>query len=281
VSGRLEGRSAVVVGGGQTPGETVGNGRAAALLYAREGARVLVVDRDVDAAEDTANQIRSEGGSADAYRADITSERDCAELAAAASDRVGTVNILHNNVGIVSTKRTEDLPVAEWQRVIDVNLTGMWQTTKFFLPLLRDSGNGVVINISSLAGLMAGGQAIAYSTAKAAVNALTRSLALEYAPQRVRVNCIAPGMVDTPLGVDDIVRATGQARDEVVASRSALIPMGRQGTAWDVARAALFLASDDAAFITGVVLPVDGGSSLGTAPKPPLPSAAPKMEVAS
>jgi NAD(P)-dependent dehydrogenase (short-subunit alcohol dehydrogenase family) len=171
-------------------------------------------------------------------------------------------------VGVVSTKRTEDLPVAEWRRVVDVNLTGMWQTSKYFLPLLRDSGNGVVINISSLAGLMAGGQAIAYSTTKAAVNALTRSLALEYAPQRVRVNCIAPGMVDTPLGVDDVVRATGQSRDDVVASRSALIPMGRQGTAWDVARAALFLASDEASFITGVVLPVDGGSSLGMAPPP-------------
>jgi NAD(P)-dependent dehydrogenase (short-subunit alcohol dehydrogenase family) len=266
MTGRLDGKGAVVVGGGQTPGATVGNGRAAALLYAREGARVLVVDRDLAAADDTADQIRAEGGAAEAYRADVTSERDCAELAIAAADRLGTVNILHNNVGIVSTKRTEDLPVDEWQRVVDVNLTGMWQSSKFFLPLLRDSGNGVVINISSLAGLMAGGQAIAYSTTKAAVNALTRSLALEYAPQQVRVNCIAPGMIDTPLGVDDVVRATGQNRDEVVASRAGLIPMGHQGTAWDVARAALFLASDDAAFITGVVLPVDGGSSLGVAP---------------
>jgi NAD(P)-dependent dehydrogenase (short-subunit alcohol dehydrogenase family) len=273
MSGRLRGRSAVVVGGGQTPGATVGNGRAAALLYAREGARVLVVDRDFHAAEDTADLIREEGGLADAHQADITSERDCAELAAAAAGRLGTVNILHNNVGIVSTKRTEDLPVAEWQRVVDVNLTGMWQTTKFFLPLLRESGNGAVINISSLAGLMAGGQAIAYSTTKAAVNALTRSLALEYAPQQVRVNCIAPGMVDTPLGVDDVVRATGQGRDEIVAARAAMIPMGHQGTAWDVARAALFLASDDAAFITGVVLPVDGGSSLGVASAPSFPKA--------
>ncbi len=273
MSGRLTGRTAVVVGGGQTPGATTGNGRAAAVLYAREGARVLVADRDLRAAEETVEEICDGGGVAYACRADVTSESDCAALARTAAERLDTVNILHNNVGVVSTKRTEDLPVAEWQRVVDINLTGMWQTTKFFLPLLRDSGNGVVINISSLAGLMAGGQAIAYSTSKAAVNALTRSLALEYAPQHVRVNCIAPGMVDTPLGVDDVVRATGQSRDEVVAGRSALIPMGHQGTAWDVARAALFLASDDAAFITGVVLPVDGGSSLGIVPAPPLAKA--------
>lgn len=270
MSGRLEGKTAVVVGGGQTPGATIGNGRATALLYAREGARVLVVDRDIEAAEDTAKQIRAEGLAADTYRADVTVEEDCVNLARAAWDRLGAVNILHNNVGVVSTKRTEDLPVEEWQRIVDINLTGMWQTSKYFLPILRDSGNGVVINISSLAGLMPGGQAIAYSTTKAAVNALTRSLALEYAPQGVRVNCIAPGMVDTPLGVDDVARASHQSRDDVAASRARLIPMGRQGTAWDVAQAALFLASDEAAFITGAVLAVDGGSSLGIAPSPPL-----------
>jgi NAD(P)-dependent dehydrogenase (short-subunit alcohol dehydrogenase family) len=162
---------------------------------------------------------------------------------------------------------TERLTADQWRAGFEVNLTGMWPTCKYVLPHLREQRSGAVVNISSMAGLMAGGEAIAYVTSKAAVNSMTRSLALEYAPHGVRVNCIAPGMVDTPMGVDQVARATGSTRDEVAAQRAATIPMGHQGTSWDVANAALFLTSDDAAFITGVVLPVDGGSTLPGGPR--------------
>jgi len=266
VTARLADKTAVVVGGGQTPGETIGNGRAAALLYAREGAQVLVADRNLEAAEETAGLIRSEGLTAEAARADVTVPEDLAALAETARSRFGQVHILHNNVGIVILGSTEELPIDQWRRVVDVNLTGMWLSCKFFLPILRESGNAAIVNISSLAGLIAGGSFIAYSTTKAAVNAMTRSLALEYAPLGVRINCIAPGAIDTPLGVDEVVRASNRPRGEVMAARDQAVPMGHQGTALDIARAALFLVSDEASFITGVVLPVDGGASLVSVP---------------
>ncbi|MFJ4828639.1 SDR family NAD(P)-dependent oxidoreductase [Streptomyces sp. NPDC088747] len=259
---RLAGRTAVVVGGGQTPGETIGNGRAAALTYAREGADVLVVDRDLDSAEETAELIRKEDGTALAHRADITVEADCESIARAALDAYGRIDILHNNVGVVPAGRTEDLSAGAWRRGFEINLTGMWLTCKAVLPHMRERGSGAIVNISSMAGLLAGGETIAYNTSKAAVHSLTRSLAIEYAPHGVRVNCVAPGMMDTPMGVDANARAGGVSREEVAAKRAAMVPMRRQGNGWDVAQAALFLASDEAAFITGVVLTVDGGFSL-------------------
>ncbi|MFJ8019459.1 SDR family NAD(P)-dependent oxidoreductase [Streptomyces sp. NPDC096311] len=265
-TGRLAEKTAVIIGGGQTPGATMGNGRAVALTFAHEGAHVLVVDRDLDSAEETAELIRKDGGRAAAHRADITVEGDCAAVPDTAVAVLGHVDILHNNVGIVPGGRTEDLSGDLWRQGFEINLTGMWMTCKYMLPHMRERGTGAIINISSLAGLLPGGGAIAYSTSKAAVNAMTRSLALEYAPHGVRVNCVAPGIVDTPMGVDNVARATGASRDEVAAQRAAMIPMGHQGTSWDVANAALFLASDEAAFVTGVVLPVDGGSSLRGAP---------------
>lgn len=158
--------------------------------------------------------------------------------------------------------RTEDLRSEEWQRGFEINLTGMWLTCKYVLPHMRRRGRGSVVNISSMAGLLAGGETIAYTTSKAAVHSMTRSLALEYAPHGVRVNAVAPGMMDTPMGVDSVARAGGTGREEVAAARAALVPMGHQGTSQDVADAALFLASDESAFITGVVLPVDGGFTL-------------------
>jgi len=264
VTGKLAGKVVVVVGGGQTPGETIGNGRAACLTYAREGAHVLVVDIDRVRAEQTAQLVLEEGGDARAYRADITSEVDCRTIPEVAQAAFGRIDVLHNNVGVVLGGSTENLTAAEWRSGLDVNLTGMWLTCKYVLPHLREQGRGVIVNISSLAGLLASGHAIAYSTAKAAVNSMTRALALEYAPHGVRVNCVAPGMVDTPIGVDRVVHQTGVSREDVVARRAATIPMGYQGTCWDVAKAALFLACDDSALVTGVVLPVDGGSSLRT-----------------
>lgn len=260
--GDLARRVAVVVGGGQTSGETVGNGRAACLVYAGAGARVLVVDRDVTVAERTVALVRESGGVADSHQADITSEADCRGIAEAASAAFGAIDILHNNVGIVPAGATEELTHDGWRAALDVNLTGMWLTCKHVLPGMRARERGVIVNISSMAGLSPGGGAIAYSTSKAGVNSMTKSLALEYAPYGVRVNAIAPGMIDTPMGVDRVARSNGSSRASIAASRAARVPMRRQGTAWDVARAALFLASDDAAFITGVVLPVDGGSTI-------------------
>lgn len=262
MSGRLDTKTAVVVGGGQTPGATTGNGRAVALTFAREGARVLVVDRDLASAEETAELVRKEGGTATAHRADITVEDDCAGILDAALTELGHVDILHNNVGIVPFGRTEDLPVERWRHGFEVNLTGMWLTCKAVLPHMRERGSGAIVNISSMAGLLAGGETIAYTTSKAAVHAMTRSLALEYAPHGVRVNCVAPGMMDTPMGVDATARAGGVERAEVAARRAAMVPMGHQGTSWDVANAALFLASAESAFVTGTVLAVDGGFTL-------------------
>jgi NAD(P)-dependent dehydrogenase (short-subunit alcohol dehydrogenase family) len=262
VTGRLQGKRAIVVGGGQTPGATTGNGRATALTFAREGAQVLVVDRDLDSAEESVELIRKEGGTATAHRADITVEDDCAGTLDAALAALGHVDVLHNNVGVVPAGRTENLDAQTWRQGFEVNLTGMWLTCKAVLPHMRKRGSGAVVNISSTAGLLAGGEAIAYTTSEAAVHAMTRSLALEYAPRGVRVNCVGPGMMDTPMGVDAPARAEGIAREDVAGKRAAMVPMGHQGTSWDVANAALFLASQEAAFITGTVLAVDGGFTL-------------------
>lgn len=259
---RFHDKTTLVVGGGQTPGTTRGNGRSVALAYAREGARVLVVDRDGESAEETAELIRRDGGIAVSHRADITVDVECEAIADAALQAFGRIDVLHNNVGIVPSGSTEELSPVDWRRGFEVNLTGMWMTCKHVLPHLRRQGQGAIVNISSMAGLLAGGDAIAYSTSKAAVHAMTRSLALQYAPHGVRVNAIAPGMMDTPMGVDAVARSTGVARDGVAAQRAAMVPMGHQGTSDDVAAASLFLASDEAGFITGVVLPVDGGFTL-------------------
>ncbi|MDT3440018.1 MULTISPECIES: SDR family NAD(P)-dependent oxidoreductase [unclassified Pseudofrankia] len=257
---RLAGKTAVVVGGGQRPGATIGNGRAVTVAFAREGARVLVVDRDLDAAEQTVAQVRAEGGDAFAYRADITEPEECEAILRAATEAFDRVDILHNNVGIVVAAATEATTVDDWNLGMAVNLTGLWLVCRQFLPVMRKQGHGVVLNVSSLASLLPG--ANPYSISKNGVNALTRGFALEYARHGVRVNAIIPGMIDTPIGVDRVVEATGRDRDEVAAGRAAQVPMGRQGSAWDIANAAVFLASDEASYITGAILPVDGGSSL-------------------
>lgn len=258
---RLSGKSAVVVGGGQQPGQTIGNGRAVALAYAREGARVLVVDRDLAAAEETTEQIRAASGEAFSHQADITDPVAVDGILQAALAEFGAVDILHNNVGAVIADATERTDLDQWERGIVLNLTGTWNVCRAFLPTMREQQRGVVVNISSLASVVA--SATSYGVAKAGLNALTRGLALEYAAHGVRVNAIIPGMIDTPIGVDRILAGSKKTREEIVAARAAKVPMGYQGTAWDIANAAVFLASDEASYITGVVLAVDGGASLG------------------
>lgn len=251
---------AVVVGAGQTPGATIGNGRATSLLLAREGATVLAVDRRLDSADETVALIGDEGGTASALEADITHEDHCEAIARTALERYGHIDILVNNVGIGTgdtgaTHLTEDA----WDLIHDVNVKGMWLTCKHVLPHLRSQGSGSVVNISSVAAVCST-PFLAYKTSKAAVNALTQQLAVSSAKRGVRVNAVMPGLMDTPMAIEGISDATGVDADELRTMRDAMVPLGgKMGTAWDVAHAVLYLASDEAAFVTGAILPVDGG----------------------
>ena len=263
MSTRLEGRTAIVVGAGQTPGMTIGNGRATAITFAREGAEVLLVDRDEAAVRDTHDAIESEGNRSHVFVCDISGDDAPGALVVAARDVFDRIDILHNNVGVGAGDATPHrLADEDYDRIMDVNLRSMWRTCKAFVPVMRaQGGGGVITNISSIAAIAGAGALTAYKLSKAGVNALTQNLALTNAKHGIRVNAIMPGFIDTPLAVDAPAAASGTPRDDVAARRAAAVPLGRQGTAWDVANAALFLASDEAAFITGVILAVDGGQS--------------------
>jgi NAD(P)-dependent dehydrogenase (short-subunit alcohol dehydrogenase family) len=259
---RLENKTAIVVGAGQTPGETIGNGRATAILFAREGARVLVVDRNLDSALETKAMIEQEGGSATAFKADVTRDLDCGALVQACLDAYGRIDILHNNVGIAAGDAgPTHLSEESWDQIFNVNLKSMFLTCKHVLPVMREQGAGAIVNISSVAAVCSVGM-LAYKTSKAGVNALTHSIAMGNARYGIRVNAIMPGLMYTPMAVKGLAQARGVPEEEVARQRDAQVPLGaRMGTAWDVAYAALFLASDEAKFITGVLLPVDGGQS--------------------
>ena len=262
---RLAGRAAVVIGGGQQPGETIGNGRAAAILFAREGARVLVVDRDAEAAAETVRAIEAEGGSGSALEADVTREADCAAAIAASVERYGQIDILHNNVGRSRGDReVPELGADMWDELHELNLKSYFLCAKHALGPMRARGSGCIINISSVASTIIS-PTVAYKTSKAAVNALTHHLAIENAPYGIRVNAILPGLMDTPMAIERRAREWNLTRAQVRAGRDARVPLGRKmGTGWDVGHAAVFLASDEARFITGVLLPVDGGQSINT-----------------
>lgn len=264
-TGRLEGKRAAVVGAGQTPGDTIGNGRAMALLFAREGAHVLCVDRVGERAAETAAMVEAEGGRATWLEADITRADQAASITATAVAGLGGLDVLVNNVGVGAGPGVSDGPAhradeAAFEHIMKVNLTGMWLTLKAAVPVMREHG-GSIVNISSLASL-AGNNMVAYEVSKAAVNRLTLSVATANARYGLRCNAILPGLMDTPMAVDGVARATGRPVDDVRAARSARVPLrGGMGSAWDTAFAALFLASDESRFVTGVLLPVDGGMS--------------------
>jgi NAD(P)-dependent dehydrogenase (short-subunit alcohol dehydrogenase family) len=262
MSGRLEGRVAVVVGAGQTPGDTLGNGRATAILMAREGARVLAVDRRLDSARDTVALIEGEGGTAHPLEADATREADCRAMLDHCLERFGGIDILHNNVGIGGGDGgPAHVEEAEWDRILAVNLKSVVLPCKHVLPIMRANGGGSIVNISSIAAICST-PLVAYKVSKAGINAYTQSLAVGNARYGIRANVIMPGLIETPMAIEGISQATGMAKPELIARRNAQVPLGaRMGTAWDVAHAALFLASDEAKFITGVALPVDGGQS--------------------
>jgi NAD(P)-dependent dehydrogenase (short-subunit alcohol dehydrogenase family) len=260
---RVEGKAAIVVGGGQTPGQTVGNGRATAIVLSREGARVCVVDRVLASAEETADLIKREGGDAWAFAADVTREADVKRLIAAALERFGRLDILHNNVGAslaLGDAVATDLTEEAFDRSLAVNLKATWLTCKHGLPALREA-HGSIVNIASMAALNAY-PLVGYKTTKAAVVALTENLAAHNARYGVRANSILPGLMNTPMAIESRV-AAGTPREEVIASRDRRVPLGaRMGTGWDVAHAALFLHSEEAGVITGVSLIVDGGESV-------------------
>ncbi|HXF40344.1 MAG TPA: SDR family NAD(P)-dependent oxidoreductase [Blastocatellia bacterium] len=259
---RLANKVAIVVGAGQTPGDTVGNGRAASILFAREGARVVLVDQNLESALETQAMIGAENGACFSFQADVTHEDDCRGFVQAAIEAYGRVDVLHNNVGIGGgDDEILSLTEAAWDRIMNVNLKGMFLSSRSVLPVMREQRAGSIINISSIAAVCSTG-IVAYKTSKAGVNALTQQIALENAKYNVRANAIMPGLMNTPMAIEGISKARGVPKEDLIRQRDASVPLGgKMGTAWDVAYAALFLASDESKFITGVVLPVDGGQS--------------------
>jgi NAD(P)-dependent dehydrogenase (short-subunit alcohol dehydrogenase family) len=260
---RLKDRVAIVVGAGQSPGEGMGNGRATALTFAREGAKVLCVDHNLTSAEETVAMIGAKGGTAMAFKADVTRDAELKAMVEDANARWGRIDILHNNVGVSiagGDKPLLEITEEDFDRVSAINLRGTIMACKHAVPVMRRQGAGVIINISSTAA-RENYPLVAYKATKAAMIAFTQQLAIHNAEYGVRANVILPGLMDTPMAVDTRARASGRSRAEVAAERDARVPLRhRMGTAWDVANAALFLASDEAKFITGVALPVDGGA---------------------
>jgi NAD(P)-dependent dehydrogenase (short-subunit alcohol dehydrogenase family) len=256
--GKLSGRVALVFGAGSS-GPGWGNGKAAAVQYARAGARVIAVDVNLAAAEETVDVMAGEDLHGCAMAGDVTSAGDIAGIVEDVVTRFGGVDVLHNNVGITDIGALETITEARWRRVLDVNLTSVFLTCRQVVPVMRRQKRGVIINISSIAGAVINRYSyFSYYASKAGLNHFTRALAVEHAKDGIRANVIMPGVMDTPLMHAQIVGAHDDV-DAVRRARDAMSPMGRMGDAWDVARAALFLASDDAAYITGVCLPVDGG----------------------
>lgn len=263
---RLGNKTALIIGAGQAPGasDAIGNGRAAALVFAREGARVFCVDRYLEAAQETAEMIGAEGGEAVAVAAEVTDEEAVAAAVAACLDRWGRIDILHNNVGV--SVEGGDAPLGDvsaeaFGRIMDVNLLGTMLTCKHVLPAMRAQNGGAIVNISSASAYWTGHPTVLYPASKMAMISFTRQVAIQNADRGVRANAILPGLMDTPMAVDRRVEALGRTRADIAAERDARVPLlNRMGTGWDVAHAALFLASDEAAFVTGIEMPVDGGS---------------------
>ena len=261
---RLQGKTAIVIGAGQGPGTGMGNGRATVLRFAPEGAKVLAVDRDLASAQETV-AMAGTGTDCFAFEANVTSESALAAAIAAAQERWGRIDILHYNVGVSiaggdasPTEITEEA----FDRVIAINLRGAVMACKHALPIMRAQRAGCILMISSLAAVEKY-PLVAYKATKAAMIAYTQQVAIQNAEYGVRANVILPGLMDTPMAVDTRARATGKSRAEIAAARDARVPLRhKMGTAWDVANAALFLASDEAGFITGVSLLVDGGGAL-------------------
>ena len=254
---RLEGKVAIVTGGGaREPEHLAGTGKAISVQLAREGARVLVVDQVLENARATVAAIQQEGGQASEYQGDVTSDADCLGMVEAARERYGGLHVLVNNVGILSPERGAGLDMSEqaWDTVMAVNVKGMWLTSRHAIPRMAEAGGGSIINISSVGALRTeiDGRSVVYGVSKGGVISLTTMLAVQNGRQNVRVNCIIPGNIYTPM-----VAGTRTAEQRELEVRR--VPIHREGTAWDIANAAVFLASDESSWVTGITLPVDGG----------------------
>ena len=261
---RLKDKVAIVVGAGQSPGEGMGNGRATVLRFVEEGAKVLVVDNNLSSAEETVAMARAKNSAeCAAFEADVCKESTLAAMAAGCRARWGRIDILHYNVGVSiagGDAPVEEITETAFDRIATINLRGAIMACKHVLPIMRAQRSGAIIMISSVAAWEQYPNVV-YKATKAGMIAFTQQIAIQNAQFGIRANVILPGLMDTPMAVDTRARASGKSRAEVAAARDVRVPLRhKMGTAWDVANAALFLASDEANFITGVALPVDGGA---------------------
>ena len=250
---RLEGKVAIVTGAGSS-GPGVGTGKATSILFAQEGAKVLLVDREEAAAAETLAEIEAEGGTASVFQADVTNAADCQAMADAAVERYGALNVLFNNVGISGPGSPTGVEEEIWDRVLDVNLKSMMLTSKYVVPKMIESGGGSIINVSSIVGLRAGSGApsIPYAASKGGIIGMTATMAVHLGRDNIRVNCLAPGHLYTPM-------VAGRMSEEMRDLRRRAGPLGTEGSAWDIAWANVFLASDESRWISGVTLPIDAG----------------------
>jgi NAD(P)-dependent dehydrogenase (short-subunit alcohol dehydrogenase family) len=257
---RLQNKVALVTGAGSI-GPGWGNGKATAVLFAREGARVFAVDRNLEAARETEGILRGEGGEGAAYAADVSAATEVEAMVAACLERYGRIDVLHNNVGILDVGGPVELSEEQWDRLFAVNVKSMFLTCKYVLPVMERQGKGAIVNVSSISSIRwVGYPSVSYSASKGAVNQLTRSIAVQYAARGIRANCVLPGAMNTPMIREPLKDVYGPGGvEEMIRRRDAMVPMGKMGDAWDVAYAALFLASDEARYVTGAGLVVDGG----------------------
>lgn len=261
----LRGKTAIVFGAGYR-GDGYSNGKAAAVAYARAGAKVACVDIDLDAATATTEVISAEGGIAFAIQADVTNLKSVDAARDKALAQLGCIDVLHNNVGVTHMGGPVELDEETYQLSMELNLGSVYRAAKSILPHMVERRRGVIVNISSLASIRwTGYPYFAYIASKAAVNQATVAIAMQYAPYGIRANCVIPGMIDSPLIYKQIASQYASV-EEMVEARKRLVPLGCMGDPWDIANASVFLASDQAKFITGVCLPVDGGQSCATAP---------------
>ena len=255
-AGRVEGKVAIVTGAGSTPGPGVGTGKASAVVLAREGASVLLVDLHVERAQETLEMIGAEGGRAEVFAADVTKAVECEAMVKRAVEAFGTLDILVNNIGLASLGTVVDTTEEAWDRALDINLRTAFLASKYSVPVMAENGGGAIVNISSISALRGDGT-LAYSAAKGGLIAMTIDMAYSHGRSGIRVNAIAPGHITTPMVVS--VAAPGARAEYMNTLRSEAGLLGTPGTGWDVGWAATFLASDEARWITGAVLPVESG----------------------
>jgi len=257
---RLKNKVAIVTGAGSV-GPGWGNGKAIAVLFSREGAKVFAVDINLAAAEETKAIIDQEGGHCTVHKADVTQSNEVKAMVERCIQINGRIDILLNNVGIVEVGGPVEISEENWDRVIDTNLKSMFLTCKYCIPYMEKQGGGAIVNVSSIASIRyTGYPSVSYNASKGAVNQLTQNVAIQYAEKRIRANCVLPGLMNTPMIIGPLKRTYADGDiEKMIAIRDQQCPMKKMGDAWDVAYAALFLASDEAKYITGTQLVVDGG----------------------